>query len=346
MNATQGGNTDNQAPTSPTNLSITNVTSNALTLNWTAATDNIGVVAYELYRNGIQIANNVTGTTYAESGLTCNTPYSYYVKARDAAGNVSGSSNTSSATTGSCPVSGANMIFDEALRAGWTNASSGSTVTFTNTAPVKNGIRSIKVAYTNASTLAFQYSSAMSTTSGTQLRFWVYNASTNGLKIFTMSNTGAASAPYYFKPARNKWIEMIVSMSNLGNPASIQRVVIQNNSRSSFVMYFDDIQLTNVLAAAPSARIPDSRAEEPNSLFRIYPNPAHRLLNIEWDDVQDDIQLSLSDEMGRVVLDKFIPAGDLRKVYPLALPALRSGYYYLRAVSGERKETRKVMVRQ
>lgn len=344
MSAAQGGNTDTQAPASPTNLSITNITSNALTLTWIAATDNVGVVAYEVYRNGTQISNNATGTTYAETGLTCNTPYSYFIKARDAAGNVSESSNTASATTASCPTSGSNMIYDEALRAGWTNVSTGSTVTLTNTTPVKNGVRSIKVAYTNASTLAFRYSSAMSTTSTTQLRFWVYNASTNGLKIFTVSGSGASSAPYYFKPARNKWVEMIVSMSNLGNPANIQRVVIQNNSKSSFIMYFDDIQLTNVLSAAPSARMQIAATETSAPLFRIYPNPADRMINLEWDAVQDDVQLSLSDEMGRVVMEKFIPAGNMRKVYPLALPALRTGYYYLRVVSGERKETRRVMV--
>ncbi|WP_203986256.1 glycoside hydrolase family 18 protein, partial [Sphaerisporangium rufum] len=41
----------------------------------------------------------VTGTTHTDTGLNANTAYTYSVKARDAAGNLSGASNTVSATT-------------------------------------------------------------------------------------------------------------------------------------------------------------------------------------------------------------------------------------------------------
>ena len=46
------GSSDTQAPTAPANLAVTGVTSNSISLNWTASTDNVGVTGYRIYRNG------------------------------------------------------------------------------------------------------------------------------------------------------------------------------------------------------------------------------------------------------------------------------------------------------
>jgi hypothetical protein len=56
----------------------------------------------------------------------------------------------------------------------------------------------------------------------------------------------------YLKPARNKWVEVIVTLSQLGNPSSIQKVTIQNNATAATTMYFDDIKLANVIVSASS----------------------------------------------------------------------------------------------
>jgi hypothetical protein len=85
---------DTQAPTAPSNLVATTPTSGTIHLGWNASTDNVGVTGYDIFRNGTQFTT-VSGTT-----LTYNDPQPdtatvmYYVKARDAAGNVSGASNT------------------------------------------------------------------------------------------------------------------------------------------------------------------------------------------------------------------------------------------------------------
>jgi hypothetical protein len=95
---------DTEAPTAPTNLIASNITQNSLTLTWTASTDNIAVVAYEVYQGSTLLNGNVATTNYNVTGLTCNTTYNFTVKARDAAGNVSTTSDTATATTVSCPV--------------------------------------------------------------------------------------------------------------------------------------------------------------------------------------------------------------------------------------------------
>ncbi|MER8182033.1 glycoside hydrolase family 6 protein [Kitasatospora sp. NPDC094015] len=82
------GGGDTTAPTAPTALRSTAVTSSGVSLAWAAATDNVGVTGYDVYRGGVQIGST-TGTSYADSGLTASTAYSYAVRARDAAGNAS-----------------------------------------------------------------------------------------------------------------------------------------------------------------------------------------------------------------------------------------------------------------
>jgi chitodextrinase len=93
---------DTQAPSVPTNLTTSNVTSTGLRLTWTASTDNVGVTAYEVYQNGTLLNGSVSGTSLDVTGLTCNAGYGFSVKAKDAAGNTSAASSVLNATTAAC----------------------------------------------------------------------------------------------------------------------------------------------------------------------------------------------------------------------------------------------------
>lgn len=93
-----GGTTDTDAPTAPANLASTNVTSSSVDLSWTASTDNIAVTGYDIYKDNVYLATT-SSTNYSATGLTTATAYSFYVKAKDAAGNISVASNTINVTT-------------------------------------------------------------------------------------------------------------------------------------------------------------------------------------------------------------------------------------------------------
>lgn len=93
-----GGGGDTTAPSTPSNLAVTGVTSSSASLSWSASTDNVGVAGYRVYRNGTQVGTT-TGTSYTDTGLSASTKYAYTVAAYDAAGNVSAQSAGASATT-------------------------------------------------------------------------------------------------------------------------------------------------------------------------------------------------------------------------------------------------------
>ncbi len=89
---------DTSAPSSPTGLTATAASTSQINLAWSASSDNVAVTGYRIYRNGAQIATTAS-TSFGNSGLSPSTTYTYTVRAYDAAGNLSGASNSASATT-------------------------------------------------------------------------------------------------------------------------------------------------------------------------------------------------------------------------------------------------------
>ena len=91
-------NTDTEAPTAPTNLIASNITTSSIDLSWTAATDNIAVTNYDVFVDG-NLTSNTTNTSVSLLNLNSNTTYSITVLAKDAADNESPLSNTITPTT-------------------------------------------------------------------------------------------------------------------------------------------------------------------------------------------------------------------------------------------------------
>jgi hypothetical protein len=104
---TCGAYIDTTPPSPPTDLGARVVSSNRVDLTWTASGDDVGVTGYDVYRGGALLATT-TGTTYSDTTVVAGTTYSYLVRARDAASNVSGPSNTATATPGGA---GATVVF-------------------------------------------------------------------------------------------------------------------------------------------------------------------------------------------------------------------------------------------
>jgi hypothetical protein len=96
--------TDTTPPSVPSGLTATPAGTSEIDLSWTSSTDNpggSGVAGYKIYRSdhgSIPLAT-VTGTSYADLGLSPATTYTYAVSAFDQAGNESAQTQPLSATT-------------------------------------------------------------------------------------------------------------------------------------------------------------------------------------------------------------------------------------------------------
>jgi hypothetical protein len=90
--------TDTTAPAVPAKPVAGAVTSSTVALTWPAATDNVGVTGYRVFRNGTAVATTPV-PSFTDSGLSPSTAYTYKVSAYDAAGNESARSTGRAVTT-------------------------------------------------------------------------------------------------------------------------------------------------------------------------------------------------------------------------------------------------------
>lgn len=83
---------DSETPSTPLNFSCTELVDGKVTLSWSASTDNVAVIGYQVYYNGNKIAT-VNGLTKSISSLL-NGAHNFYIRAIDQSGNLSLPTNT------------------------------------------------------------------------------------------------------------------------------------------------------------------------------------------------------------------------------------------------------------
>jgi chitinase len=185
-------------------LSASGTTSTGTTLSWTTPTAaNCTVTGYEVYQGGVAKAAVAAGTTtYAVTGLTASTAYSFYVVATDSIGNTT--SNTVSVTTlappscasapGSLTVS-ASGTTSTSTTLSWTVPSEGANCTLTGYEVYQGGVAKAAVA---AGTTSYAVTGL---TASTAYSFYIAATNAKGttdsntLSVTTSAPTSCASAP-------------------------------------------------------------------------------------------------------------------------------------------------------
>ncbi len=99
--ATTPSQGDTQPPSTPGGLTATAASPSQVNLAWSAATDDVGVAGYTIYRSGAAVAttSGPNATTYTDVSVAPSTTYTYTVDAFDAAGNHSPQSAGATVTT-------------------------------------------------------------------------------------------------------------------------------------------------------------------------------------------------------------------------------------------------------
>ena len=130
---------DTTPPNPPPSASVSNIAAYSVTVNWTAATDDIGVTGYRfkptILSTWTTVGNVLTGTQF---NLQASTNYTIEVQARDATGNWSTSRNTAAFTTaiGIPPTPtglAMNQVADCAWNASWQASATATSYTVTDT---------------------------------------------------------------------------------------------------------------------------------------------------------------------------------------------------------------------
>lgn len=111
---------DTQAPTTPVNITISYASDLVVNVSWDAASDNVGVTAYEVYINGTYTASTPS-TTYSTGTLAPETEYCFTIKAIDAAGNASPESTSVCTTTPAVSNVVSELLFSEYIEGSGNN---------------------------------------------------------------------------------------------------------------------------------------------------------------------------------------------------------------------------------
>ncbi len=138
--AVNGGGTgpgpDTQPPSTPGQPTAGTVTASSAAISWAASTDNVGVTGYDVYRQqgsgAATLVGSTAGTSFTASGLSASTAYTFSVRARDAAGNVSAASPGRTVTTTGSGGGGSSACRIRYAANPWSNGFTAE-VTVTNT---------------------------------------------------------------------------------------------------------------------------------------------------------------------------------------------------------------------
>ena len=326
------GTADTTAPSAPTSLTASGTTQTATNLSWTASTDNVGVTGYDVYQ-GATLKGSVTGTTYAVTGLTAATVYTFSVKAKDAAGNISASSNVVNVTTLSNSItyctSTSNSTADEKI---------GKVVlgTINNTSTGTAGYENFTALSTNltrgtANTITIT-PSWTSTVYSEGYAVWIdYNQNGSftdaGEQVFSKATSTTTPATGSFTVPTSATVgatRMRVSMKYNGTPTSCETL--------SYGQVED--YTVNIVAGTPISAIADTRSDEILTTISLYPNPTKDILNIETNSV-NTLSYSIVNYLGQIV-----KSGNIENNV-LNVTTLNSGIYILEVNDGQKSVTKK-----
>jgi bacillolysin len=328
------GSGDTTAPSAPTNLVASGTTGSTTSLSWTAATDNVAVTGYDVYQ-GTTLKGSVTGTTYSVTGLSPLTAYSFYVKAKDAAGNVSVASNTVNITTLANTVtyctSQGNSAADERI---------GKVVlgTINNTSTGTTGYENLTAISTN---LIKGVSNTITITP-----LWTSSVYKEGYAVFIdynqdgdFSDSGETvwtKAAATTTPASGSFT---IPASALVGPTRI-RISMKYNAVPSACESFSYGQVEDYtvnIVAGPSVVeeliIEGSKAEEASAIT-LYPNPVESNLNVVLAKAEGSA-FKITNTLGQLV-----SSGKLTE-NPVDVSKLTAGVYFIELNNGGKKVVKK-----
>ena len=335
----QSGPADTEAPSDPSNLVATNITSSGATLNWTASTDNVGVSQYNIFIDGAMVGSS-TSTTYDVTGLDPLTSYSAAVNAQDAAGNTSGDATGNFTTidggTGN-PGEIAAYYFESGLD-GWIDG--GNDCARQASANSFEGTYSIRLRDDSSTSNAVSPVLDLSGNTQVSIEFHTYaNSMETGEDFFVEFFNGSsyqvigqyASGTDFSNGAFFTDTIQLSSASynfNGNNRFRIRCDASANNDQ----IWFDQVIISGDNAMAPLAAQNRARinnfAQNNEDQVKLYPNPVDQMLTIETGNGTFD-EIIVFSATGQVIYQ----ANEHAELLQVDVSQYASGMYFVRFVS-------------
>ena len=322
----KAGTVDTEAPTAPTNLVVTETTTNSATLTWTASTDNVGVTSYDVYVNGT-LKTSVTGVTTTITGLAAETAYIFYIIARDADRNSSVASASVTGTT-KAPAAGTTACASENFENIPANATSYATRTWTNggitwTAtdartdqPLNNRAIIIRNGSLTSSSVANGIKDLTVTTK------LIYTGTSGTFKL-NVNGTEVGTIPY----SATSTTTTIPNINITGDVI----ISITGNSTASNRVLFDDLSWScNTILAVD---------ELEKESFAIYPNPSNGTVKINFENANDKHDVIIFSVSGQKVFEK-----EYNNTATAAVNNLQKGICLVKVAKEGKSTTKKLIV--
>ena len=322
----KAGTVDTEAPTAPTNLVVTETTTNSATLTWTASTDNVGVTSYDVYVNGT-LKTSVTGVTTTINGLAAETTYTFYLIARDADRNSSVASASVTRTT-KAPAAGTTACASENFENIPANATSYATRTWTNVGitwtatdartdqPLNNRAIIIRNGSLTSSSVANGIKDLTVTTK------LIYTGTSGTFKL-NVNGTEVGTIPY----SATSTTTTIPNINITGDVI----ISITGNSTASNRVLFDDLSWScNTILAVD---------ELEKESFAIYPNPSNGTVKINFENANDKHDVIIFSVSGQKVFEK-----EYNNTATAAVNNLQKGIYLVKVAKEGKSTTKKLIV--
>ncbi len=355
-----GSGPDTEAPSVPAGLSASGITQTSADLSWNASSDNVAVTGYDLLQDGTVIASP-TGTSFSVTGLTADTTYSFTVRAKDAAGNVSENSAALGVTTEAVPGGGNSVVLHEGFfESGWDGWIDGGSDCYRYSGSRSfEGNYSIRIRDNSGTRSAMTLNNIdVSPFDTVEVEFYFYAYSMENGEDFWVRfydgsqwNTVATYARGTNFNNNTFYVATVTLTSTQYNFASNAGFRFQcDASANGDQIYIDQVKITGLSNAGASVNSLNavqtfttfSEADTDEGFdgdFLIYPNPVvGNFLNIRMPD-NGEATYRIMDITG-----KQIKAGKLIQ-NTIKVNELRAGMYLIELNDGEEKMTQKFMRR-
>ena len=346
VNVTTTNIIDTEAPTAPTNLTATNIGSTSTTLTWTIATDNIGVIGYDVFKDGILLATT-TANTFNVTGLTPETLYNFTVKAKDAAGNVSEVSNTVSVTT-LVTATGASDLFISEYIEGTSNNKAIEIANYTGNS-INLGLYSIKKQVNGAGSWVNEL--VLSGTLNNQSVYVIANSIANSTILALAQRTSGAPIDFNGNDPvglfKNGILIDIVGVFNGGstdfaaNTTLRRKSTITSPNTTYSTIEWDSYSVDTINGLGNHA-ITLSVNEYLNSKFNIYPNPtSNQSIYITIEAAIQVKKIEVMQLTGKIIKSFENPTIENNTIKISNLP---SGFYILKMETDQGTAHKKIIV--